>query len=128
MGGCASVRGGPRERLARPVPFLRALRRQRHNARLLQHLQQAQAGRDTVLAGGGVPAQVLAERLRQFLAAQCRKRRYGLLDLGNLPAREALAEKGGGLEMLDAGIHGRSQETSSRLPWQIRPRMLRGVS
>ena len=114
---------GQGDRLERPGPHLvGALGGQRQDAGPLEPLQQAEGGHDPVAAGGRAPAQVLADRLRQLLAAQRRERRHPLLDGGDLPAREAPAEKGGRLEILDAGIHGSSQETCSRLPWQIPPR------
>ena len=81
--------------------------------RLLELFQQAQGGRDAVAASGRAPVELLADRLRQFLAAQGREPGHRLLDSGDLPAREAPAEEGGGLEILDAGIHGSSQEACS---------------
>ena len=94
----------------------------------LEPLQQAEGGRDPVAAGGRAPVQVLADRLRQLLAAQRRERRHRLLDVSDLAAREAPAEEGGGLEILDARIHGSPQETCCCLPWQIPPQMLSGFS
>ena len=94
-----------------------ALGRQRQDAGLLELFQQAQGGR--------APVELLADRLRQFLAAHGRERGHRLLDIGDRPAREAPAEEGDGLEILDAGIHGSSQEACSWLPLQIRSRMLR---
>ena len=115
---------GQGDRLARPGPHLvGVLGGQRQDAGPLEPLQQAEGGRDPVAAGGRAPAQVLADRLRQLLAAQRRERRHRLLDVSDLAAREAPAEEGGRLEILDARVHGSSQETSSRLPWQIPPRM-----
>ena len=106
---------------------LRVLGRQRQDGGLLELFQQAQGGRDPVAASGRAPVEVLADRLRQLLAAQGRKRGHRLLDIGDLPARESSAEEGSGLELLDAGVHDSHQGTCSWLPSQIRARMSRGL-
>ena len=62
-------------------------------------------GRDAIVAVGGAPAQVLADGLGQFLAAQRREGGDGGLDVGELLAGEAAAEEGGGFELLDQRVH-----------------------
>ena len=85
------------------------------------------AAANPVAASGRAPVEVLADRLRQLLAAQGRERGHRLLDIGDLPAREASAEEGSGLELLDAGVHDSHQGTCSWLPSQIRGSHVKGV-
>ena len=111
LGIAAAGRG---RRLARTrAHVLGPLGRQRQDAGLLELLQQLQGGLDAVAAGRRAPVEVLADRLPQFLAAQRREHGHGLLDFGDLPAREAPAEEGGGLEILDVRIHDSRPETYS---------------
>ena len=81
------------------------LRWQGQNPALLQTLQHAQAGRHPVVALRGGPSQVLADRLGQLVAAESREQGHGLLDIGDLPPRQAAAEERGRCEALDTRIH-----------------------
>ena len=67
----------------------------------------------TRLPPDGVPVEVLADRLRQFLAAQGREGGDHLLDLGDLPTGEAPTEEGGRLELFDQGVHERIRTLAS---------------
>ena len=103
-----SAAPGRDHRLARSATHvLGALGGQPQDAGLLELLQQAQRGLDPVAAGRRVPVEVLADRLRQFLAAQGREGGDHLLNLGDLPTGEAPTEEGGRLELFDQGIHER---------------------
>ena len=99
---------GRDHRLARSVAHvLGALGGQPQDAGLLELLQHAQRGLDPVATGRRMPVEVLADRLRQFLAAQGREGGDHLLHLGDLPAGEAPTEEGGRLELFYQGFHER---------------------
>ena len=82
---------------------LDALERQLEDAGPLEPFEQAERGPDPVGPARCMPAQLLADRLRQFLAAQGREHGDRLLDVGELLAREAPAEERGGLSFSISG-------------------------
>ncbi len=81
--------------------------RQGQDAQRLQLLQDPQA--ELLPAGSRrrVPAEVLAQRAGQLPPAVVRKQLNRLLHERDLPSRQALAEEGGGLQVLDSRIHNR---------------------
>ncbi len=83
-----------------------ALLRQGQDPALLKALENTQARRDAVFTFRRCPAQVLADGLRQLVAAVVREHRDGLCDVGDLAPCETPAEKSGGLEGLDSRVHG----------------------
>lgn len=99
-------------RLAPKDPCLR-------DAEPFRLLQQVQASRDPALACERMPVEVSASCTRHLLAALGLETGRGLLEVGELAAREALPTKGGGVETDDGGSHGCPQRTRSRPPWQI---------
>ena len=80
------------------------LGRQAQDAEPLQFLEQALGALQAVAAVRRLPLQVLAEGVSQFRAAQLREASDGFLDVGNLPPGQALAEEGGGFEILDQRV------------------------
>ena len=88
-----------------PPSHRRPRLRQRQDAERLQLLKHAEAGLDPVPAFRREPAEVLADRVAQFAAAQAGKQRHRLLDVGDLTARQPLAEERGRLEILYARVH-----------------------
>ena len=82
------------------------LRRQRQDAMPLQRLQQLHARPDPVIALRRHPVEMLAEGLRELVAAVVGKQRHGLLDVRNLPPGQAATGKRGRLQVGDSRIHG----------------------
>ena len=95
----------PHRLLARASLHRHPRLRQRQDAKRLQLLKHAKAGLDPVPAFRREPAEVLADRVAQFATAQPGKQRHRLLDVGDLAARQPLAEERGRLEILYARIH-----------------------
>ena len=123
------VGGGGPDRPGRHVPDLgQPLRRQRQDAMPLQRLQQLHARPDPVVALRRHPVEMLADGLRQLVAAVVGKQRHGLLDIRNLPPGQAATGKGGRLQVGDSRIHGRFPQLFrnsiriakclSRAPWK----------
>ena len=81
------------------------LGRQAQDTEPLQLFQQAQGALEAVAAAGRPPAQVLADGTPQLGAAQLGEAPDGDLDVSELLAGEALAQKGGGFEILDQRVH-----------------------
>ena len=97
---------GPRARHERllPAPSGALLGRQGQDREPFEFLQQTHRQLDAVAAGGGLPPQVRADGLAQFVAAEFGERADDLLDVGDLPAGEASAAEAGGLEILDQRV------------------------
>ena len=83
-----------------------ALLRKGQDPAFLKVFEKPQAGSNPVLAFRRGPVQVLADGLRQFLAAVVREQFYRFLDVGDLAPCETPAMKGGGLEGSDSRVHG----------------------
>ncbi len=64
-----------------------------------------------------LPAQVLADGVAQLGAAQLREQPHGLLDVGDLPPGQALAEECRGFKVLDQRVH-RVAPSTPYLGWQ----------
>ncbi len=82
------------------------LRRQGEELEAFEFRQHAHGQLDAIAAGRRLPAEMLSDGMAEFGAAQLGEEADGLLDVGDLAAGEALAEEGGGLELLDAGVDG----------------------
>ena len=67
--------------------------------------QHAEAGTNLVVALRRGPAEVLADRLRQFVAAVVGQKLDGFLDVGDLPPRQASAGEGGRFKVNDSLVH-----------------------
>ena len=109
------LRSGARARAQRRLgpPSGMLLGRQSQDREPLEFLQQAQRQLNPVATGVGLPAQVLADGLAQFVAAELGERADDLLDVGDLPPGEASTEEGGGLEVLDQLVQGRGPPHST---------------
>ncbi len=69
-----------------------------------QNLQQAQGPSHARLALRGLAAEGSAEDVAQFGATELGQRPHHLLDAGDLPTPQAVAEAGGGLEFGDQEV------------------------
>ena len=78
------------------------LRRQRQDAMPLQCLQQLHARPDPVIALRRHPVEMLADGLRELVAAVVGKQRHGLLDVRNLPPGQAATGKRGRFQVGDS--------------------------
>ena len=103
---------GPGRRRHHIADVVLPLRRQRQDAVALQRLQHPEAGPNPVVALGRRPAEMLADRLSQLVAAVVGQQRHGLLDVGDLLTVQAAARKGARLEGDDPLVHGRSPKLS----------------
>ena len=81
------------------------LRRQLEDAVALQRLQHPEAGPDLAGALRRSPAEMLADRLRELVAAVVGQERHRLLDVGDLLPIHAAAREGGRLEVDDSLVH-----------------------
>ena len=97
--------GGPCRCLLRPAPLRLVLVRQDENAEFLQLFEQASGGVDAVAAARGMQVQVLADGVREFVAAQPRKAPRRALHVGDLAAGQAPPEEGGRLQFADGLVH-----------------------
>ena len=95
---------GQLDRLLPAAPAM-PLGRQAQDTEPLQLFQQAQGALEAVAAAGRPPAQVLADGTPQLGAAQLGEAPDGDLDVSELLAGEALAQKGGRFEILDQRVH-----------------------
>ncbi len=101
--------GGPRRRVdgLHVADAVLPLRRQLEDAVALERLQHPEAGPDLAGPLRRLPAEMLADRLRELVAAVVGEQLHGLLDVGDLLPVQSAAREGGRLEVDDPLVHGR---------------------
>ena len=102
--------GGPGRPGRHVADAVLPLGRQLEDAVPLQRLQHPEAGPDPVGAFGRRPVEMLADRLRELVAAVVGEQLHGLLDGGNLPPVQAAAREGGRPEVDDSLVLGQSPQ------------------
>ena len=99
--------GGPCRRGRHVADAVLPYGRQRQDAVALQRLQHPEASPDPVVSLLRRPAEMLADGLREFVAAVVGKQLDGLPDVGDLLPVQAAAREGGRLEVDHSLVHGR---------------------